>query len=290
MTLSTINSIAAAQLAIYVPLFLISILLAYRHGFRRNAGWLYIVIFSLTRVVASSLQLSTASMKSPPSVGLVVATQVFYSVGVSTLVLALLNLLGRVLESANAAATNTLFKSQHQRLAQFVVFVGLVLGIVGGSMLGGKIEDVMSGKTAQVSTPWESKAGLGLILAGFVAAALGAIACALQFGSVRHEKGERRLLWTLVAVLPFMLVRIVFSCLGTFGSDAKFRSFGRSSSYPWLFLGMAVIMEIIVVVLLEAVGLTLKKKEKKGGTHAAGLSVRRRCTKSSVGCRSDCQE
>src|SRR5687768_9229174 len=61
MGLTQIDAISVAILIIYLPLLFIAILLAYRHGFGRNAGWLYLVLFSFVRILGSSLELATIS-------------------------------------------------------------------------------------------------------------------------------------------------------------------------------------------------------------------------------------
>ncbi|KAK4165442.1 hypothetical protein QBC43DRAFT_333670 [Cladorrhinum sp. PSN259] len=259
MALSPINSIAAVQIAIYVPYLPTAILLASRHGFRRNAGWLYLLIFTLTRLIAASLQLSTAS--TPPSVALLITTQIFYSVGLSALILTLLNLIGRILSSTQHNGHTTSFTPRHQRLAQIVVVVGLILGIVGGSLMGSEIDDVMSGQAPYepVEIPIESEIGLGLMIAGFAGVVAGTVSCLISYNHIGKEKGDRRLLWAVAGTIPFMVVRVVFSGLATFSNDPRFRGFGGAEGYAWWFLGMAVVMEVMVVGILEGVGLTLKR-------------------------------
>lgn len=77
------------------------------------------------------------------------------------------------------------------------------------------------------------------------------------------EPGEKRLLLANAVALPFVLVRIIFSALGTFGNNPNFRAVGGTSAYPNYLLGMSVIMEVIVVIIFEAVGLTLQKQLKR---------------------------
>ena len=46
-TLDIHGQIAAAQIAFYVPMTAFTIALIYRYAFRRDAGWLFLCIFSL---------------------------------------------------------------------------------------------------------------------------------------------------------------------------------------------------------------------------------------------------
>jgi hypothetical protein len=68
--------------------------------------------------------------------------------------------------------------------------------------------------------------------------------------------GERRLYWVLVAAIPFLGVRLLWSLIAVFGKDQKFKLVGGD---PWINLGMAIIEEFIIVVMYTATGFTLDK-------------------------------
>ncbi|KAK4650802.1 hypothetical protein QC762_710760 [Podospora pseudocomata] len=178
-----------------------------------------------------------------------------YSIGVSTLVICLSNLLGRVLLGIRQQGTQTFISPRHQRLAQAVMLIGLILSIVGQSMMSGEIGDAVSGTTGQqaevVTVPNESQAGLGFVV-------LGTLVTMVEIRAV--EPGEKRLLFGVGLASPFMIVRIVFSGLATFGTDPRLKSYGGVGSFVWYFLGMGVIMEMMVVLILEGAGLTLNRQ------------------------------
>ena len=54
MGLDQRGDIAAFQLAIYVPILAVSTVLVMRHGFSRRAGWLLLVIVSISKPSFSS--------------------------------------------------------------------------------------------------------------------------------------------------------------------------------------------------------------------------------------------
>lgn len=267
--LSELNRISIAELVIYLPALGVAIILALRHGFGRNAGWLYLILFSLVRILGAALEL--ASMNDPTNTGLIVGGATLQSIGLSPLLLTMLGLLGRVLQSVNSN-TNTILQPRMLRIVQILVLVGLILGIVGGSDTGSNISDAQSKGVPFVYTvPAESLASVGLFIAGFVLLVLATVLLAIQ---IRHaEAGEKRLLLAVALALPFVLVRLIFAAFATFDSDnLNFRQFGGSSQYPDYLLGMAVVMEMVAVAIFETVGLLLRQIPK-GERKPVGDSV-----------------
>jgi hypothetical protein len=266
--LTTVNKISIAELAVYTPALAIAFLLSWRHGFGRNAGWLYLIIFSVARLLGAALQLATIDQ--PTNTGLLTGAATLQNVGLSPLLLTALGLLGRVIESARhgSGSAELLPSPRILRLVQTVVLVGLILGIVGGVKLGVKVSDAAADAArtgrpfAYPPTPTESTAGLALLVAGFGLLAGATALCALHVRSA--ERGERRLLGAVAAALPFILVRVIYSCMSTFANNPDFRQFGGSggdtaASY---LIGMAVVMEMVAVAIFEGVGLTLRRIPK----------------------------
>lgn len=142
---------------------------------------------------------------------------------------------------------------RHIRLAELLVTVGLILSIIGGVNAG---EDF--GKTGIYKTQTLSKAGLGLFIAAFVILCL---ILAIIVQSVQHaEEGEKRILLAVAISLPFLLVRLIYSALAVFANRRSFSLFYGDVS---ILLFMALLEEVIVVVIYEGVGLTLKKVKKE---------------------------
>ncbi|KAK3692429.1 hypothetical protein B0T22DRAFT_435705 [Podospora appendiculata] len=250
--LTELDRISIAVLVIYIPSLFIAIFLALRHGFGRNAGWLYLVLFSLARILGSAFQIATINDRT--NISLIVGAVILQSIGISALVLVMLGLVGRVLEGLrNSQYSSPIVTPFHLRLVQLIVVVGLILGIAGGSSMSKAFSD----PTKPFQLPTESKAGLALIIVGYGIIILVTLVTASHMGSV--EPGEKRILLAIAVALPFVLVRIIFSGQATFGSNPDFRSFGGSAKYPDYYLGMAIIMEMVVVAIFEGVGLTLQK-------------------------------
>ena len=154
------------------------------------------------------------------------------------------------------------------QLAELLITVGLILSIIGGVNAG---EDF--GKTGIYKTQGLSKAGLGLFIAAFVILCL---ITATLVQSIRHaEEGEKRILLAVAVSLPFLLVRLVYSALAVFANKRSFSLFYGDVS---ILLFMALLEEVIVVVIYEGVGLTLKKVGKDrvaGGERGSGEHMMR---------------
>ncbi|KAM7220762.1 hypothetical protein V8F06_003831 [Rhypophila decipiens] len=253
MALSELDSISIACIAFYTPSLFIASYLAYIHGYKLNAGWLYLVIFSVVRLMTASFQLASV-YSDPGNINLPIGTQTLLGIGVSALVLTMLGLLSRVLESIDFGGGNTFVKAKHVRWVQVFVIIGMILGIVGGALSGSYLS---TGYTIVV----ETKVGLGFMIAGFAIVVISTVLTAFQVK--KAEKGEKRLLLAVGVAIPFALVRIVFSCMVVFGNNSDFSAFGGSTKYADYLLGMAIIMEMVCVVIFEGVGLTLRRRSKE---------------------------
>ncbi|KAJ7169508.1 hypothetical protein C8R46DRAFT_1089019 [Mycena filopes] len=77
--LDTRGIIAAAQLAAYVPIAGLSLFLVIRYALRRDAGWLFIFLFSLTRIASGALIVAGEVSKNPSVDFFIAAGQHTYS-------------------------------------------------------------------------------------------------------------------------------------------------------------------------------------------------------------------
>ncbi|KAI1501274.1 hypothetical protein F5X99DRAFT_383355 [Biscogniauxia marginata] len=260
MALTELNNISIAEIVLYTPALALAIFLAVRHGFGRNAGWLYLIIFSLARIIGSALQLATVA--DPRNISLYVGAATLQNVGLSPLILVQLALLSRALESAGRSPSapgggngnGIALGTRLLRLVQLVLLVGLILGAVGGSSAGSNY--AATGSYSQSTTL--SRAGTALMIAGYVllVAATGVVA-ATQLSRV--EAGERRVVLAVGLSLPFILVRLVYSAESVYSGNPAFNLITGDRN---ILLGMAVIMEMIVVAVVEGVGITLKVRPR----------------------------
>ncbi|KAI2639569.1 hypothetical protein GGS26DRAFT_540694 [Hypomontagnella submonticulosa] len=261
MALTEQNNISIAEIVLYVPALFVAVWLAIRHGFGRNAGWLYLIVFSLARIIGASLQLATIS--DPTNISLYIGAATLQNIGLSPLIMVQLGLIGRAIGSIRKS-TNSFVTEQRLRLIQLLVLVGLILGAVGGSQSGQSVAD-----TGKYTVSGLSQAGTGLTIAGYVLLVFSTAAVATQLSHM--EQGEKRLVLAVGLSLPFILVRLAYSAESVFGNNPDFNQLSGSTNIQ---LGMAVIMEIIVVVIVESIGMTLNKIPKTAaGAPPAGYEL-----------------
>ena len=146
----------------------------------------------------------------------------------------------------------TVVTPRHIKLAELLITVGLILSIVGGVNAGTEY-----GKTGIYKPQTLSKVGLALFIAAF---AILSMVTGTLLRSIQHaEAGEKRILVAVAASLPFLLVRLIYSILAVFANDKSFSSLSGSVT---VLLCMALLEEIIVVIMYEGVGLTLRKEKR----------------------------
>ncbi|KAL3423192.1 hypothetical protein PVAG01_04939 [Phlyctema vagabunda] len=248
MTIDYRNAISIAELIVYVPALAIAILLCIRHGFGKSSGWFFLIIFSLARIIGPIMQLLTIS--NPRSVSLYTGVIILQTVGLSPLILACLGLLSRALESIQRNHP-TVVSTRILKLVELIVMVGLILGIVGGT-------DASKHISSGVFRPGSlNKAGTALFVVAFAAIVL--MTAIMSFSIAHAEAGEKRVLLAVALSLPFLFVRLLYSCLVTFTSKPAFNQLTGSAT---VLLCVALLEEFVVVVVYELVGLTLQSIPK----------------------------
>jgi hypothetical protein len=92
--ISTAEGIAIAELAVYIPIFILTIIVVIRHGFHKQLGWIYLAIFCLIRAVGAGFKIE--SVHHPTNKTDVEWAAILQSVGLSPLLMASMGLLKRV--------------------------------------------------------------------------------------------------------------------------------------------------------------------------------------------------
>lgn len=237
--LETYDYIAIASIVVYAVFLGGSIILCLKHGFTRSSGWLFLVFVALARIIGSSLRLATVN--DPTNESLYIGWMTLNGLGLGPLILTLLGLLGRLFDSINRQG-QVLVKPVYQRLIEILMVIAIILLIIGG------IKSTFSIDNGQPKVDYSalSYAGTVIIIIIMVMLCLEVLLAFRNQGFV--YQGEHRILIAVVVCLPFVLVRLVYSCMLVFG--------GVTSSV-WEYFGMLIIMEMVVVLICEVLGFTL---------------------------------
>lgn len=91
---STAESIAIAEIVVFVPVLIAMIFVLFRHGFSKKLGWAYLATFSVIRIVGAGFEI--AAVKNPGSRTDVTWATILQSIGLGALILSSLCLLQRM--------------------------------------------------------------------------------------------------------------------------------------------------------------------------------------------------
>lgn len=240
--IDTYDQIAMAEIVLYAIFLIGGIYLMTKHGWRSGSYWRYVVVFSLARLIGSGMRV--ASINDATNVDLYIGWLTTNSVALGPLVLILLGLSSRLFDSINRQG-HVVVKPIFQRLIELLMLVAMILSIVGGAdadyELGG------SGQP-KVKYPTLSRVGMALMIVVLVLVIIQFFMLFKKQGLV--SQGEHRIFIAIGISIPFVAVRLIYSSIRIYGGT------GRS---VWLYLGMSVIMELVVVSICEAVGFSLEK-------------------------------
>ncbi|KLO19997.1 hypothetical protein SCHPADRAFT_816698 [Schizopora paradoxa] len=253
MGLDQRGDIAIAEIVFYVPILVCALLLTLRHGFGRQAGWIFLFTFSIVRIVGGAIHIAAEEV-TPPKTGLFIAAFAIESAGVAPLLLCTSSWL-------QTRVNHPLFYPHVFRLVRIVLVVAFALAIVGATnATSSNANDRTTGATLR-------KVGGIIILACFIFMAF--VHVLLWTYKSRLYTRHRTLLLGISTALPFLLVRCIYSVLSAFSpvssfgpvtssslpaqhnSLSKFNSFSGS----WqIFLVMSLVMEYAVVLIYLTVG------------------------------------
>jgi hypothetical protein len=240
MGLSSRTILNIVELVYYGPALLIALWIWNKHGMGKLSGWIYLALLAVVRIVGAATSIAAASN---PSQGLIEASAIAYGIGLTPLFLAWLGVIGRVNKGMDVHAIPPRFLN----LIHLPVLVGLILGTVGGTKLyDSNPSSVNTGVTY-------TKVAIMLFLVIFIA--LAAIT-AFVFMRIRHVMdGDKRLIFASLAVIPFLLVRIIYSIIVDFDrSSTIFSLLSTRTAAVVVQAVMSVAMEFIVVLIFLTAG------------------------------------
>ncbi|PMD24639.1 hypothetical protein NA56DRAFT_594944 [Hyaloscypha hepaticicola] len=259
---STAQGIAYSELVVYIPVFLLTAIIIFRHGFQKQLGWIYLTIFCVIQIAGAIFEIKRE--QSPTNKTDIEWAEILQSVGLSPLLMASLGLLKRVTDEvsnhvrsmnnsflptsgiANIVTKRATANSRRSRIiqiAQLLTMIALILCIAGGiDEAGSKLSE------GQKLT----KIGIAIFAVIYVLLFALSVITMKDVGNAPRE--EKRIYMVVLIALPLIAVRLLWSILSAFGQSSDF---SLNSPKPLIQLFMATVEEFIVVVCYTTVGLLI---------------------------------
>jgi len=267
MGLDARGGISLAQLLIYIPILIVSAVLVRRHGFKRQAGWIFLLILSIVRIVGAACHIA-AEQSSDPSTTLITVFSILESAGLSPLMLATIGFLSTVAQGV--FENPRVYRALH--LLGILASVALILTIVGGVDVGNaKTQDDLNTGTKY------RHIGVILFLVLFIIVALvHGVLWSLKHKILTHR---RVLLVGISAVLPFLFIRTVYAVLSGFSPAAippntpEHNSLSKFNSLTgsWeIYMVMSAIAELLTVITYLLVGARVPLSQEYEQTYNMG--------------------
>lgn len=246
-TLDVRGKIAAAQIAFYVPVAIFALFLVHHYGLRRDAGWIFLSLFALTRIAGGAV-LVAAELARPAKIDLFIAAYVLQPAGLALLMLATIGFLGL---AGQSTWSHNPRMSIWFRISGLIALIALAVTIPGG-LLGTHVSP-NQGHTGMILR----RVGAGIFAALYVLLVFTHFGCWTYHYQMRSYRFK--LLVGLTLALPFLGVRTAYAILAAWSSSDVFGV--QRSPNPvlpkfnpitgdWVpFLIMALIMEYAVTVL-----------------------------------------
>lgn len=250
-TLDSTASLAVAELVFFSLALLVSAAVVFRHGFSRQAGWVFLVILCILRIIGSSATLYIHTHAYPPSTSVLELATITSSIGTAPLLMALLGVLGRIHNALRAAAKNLndmVFHGFH-----LVAIVALILAIVGG------VFRAKHDPSKQTTGESLIKASSIIFVAVFVAAAAITVLTFMRKQYVRAT--DQKLVLASILVLPLLLVRVIYLVIVSFSTDPD-SEFYYANVNVYVSAFMQFLMEALVVIVFSTAGLLVPKQSK----------------------------
>jgi len=255
MSLDVRGKIAAAEIGFYAPIAVLATLLIVRYAFRRDAGWFFLLIFSLSRMAGGALLVVGESTHKAMFFG------PSYIMEYSCLFALLFSTLGFI----GMAGQHTY--SENPRVATILRLIGL-LGLIGlglcvaGGVLG------MNKDANQVIAATLRRAGVCIYAAVFInliPVHIGAWTYRWYLRSYR-----RNLLFGIFLAVPFVGARIAYAVISAFSSldlygtnlssDTTLKNLNPINGQWYLYLVLGPTMEYIAVLVYMFASVVLAQR------------------------------
>ncbi|KAL1961530.1 hypothetical protein VTN77DRAFT_1635 [Rasamsonia byssochlamydoides] len=263
------GKLAVLEMIIYIPVAFFCIFNNIKHGFRREAGWIYLTLFCGVKLSGAGM---TIHIQESEDTSLLTTATVLNSVALSPLLNATLSFL-----NAHPKDTDQSFMRRASfflKPLHLMIIVGLGLSVIGG------IDET---KLDQTDLDNGAKA-LKIASALFVLAWTGLLIGCLIFLFHLSEltRSHRRMVLAVALALPFLLVRVVYSALNavnlnTSGSEHTTNKWNPVTGSWVLYLILGLAMETATVGIYSFTGVLAYHEAKalrisQDGSHLELLS------------------
>jgi hypothetical protein len=250
--------VGVALIVFYLPIIGITLFLTFRHGFSRGQGWFYLVLFSLIRFVSGIITI--VAEQKPTNIGLQIANGILIGIALSPLLLATLGFLKTV---ASIGFEDKVILHQVLSRGQIVFYVAIALVTAGGVQANpeNKPSTIKQGHDLQ-------HAGIIILAVLFVLLVL--LHAYLWTCRERLTTARLTLLKGISAAVPFLLVRVIYSVISVFSNSNLHSKWSPLYGSVGIFVGMALIMEYIVVCIYIGVGISIPYSRDENRHHNTG--------------------
>ncbi|KAF2457651.1 hypothetical protein BDY21DRAFT_30704 [Lineolata rhizophorae] len=250
MGLDQNGQLAAVVVAYFGVTFILSVFVCVRHGFARQQGWFYLALLSAVRIASGACEIAGEQDR---DVSVLIAAGVLGSIGLIPLLLAALGLMTRVNDGME---DHHRMKPRYFSIMHLIGLVTLILSIYGGVKMGDS-DNPANGGDDDESSKYRKVVSILLLVLYLLIVGL-TVLCTIR---LRHAfPGDRSLVFAVLAALPFLLVRVIYSIIVAFsniGSD-----FYILDVNIWAKAFMQYTMEFIIVAFLVAAGFATDKVKK----------------------------
>ena len=251
--LSEREDIAITELAVYILFIAFAIAVVIKHGFFKGRAWIYLIVFCGLRIASATLE--TLSANNPTSRDDATWAAILGSIGLSPLLLVASGLLRRVYVCMSRCVAVELilcdsndsiagaFRGRLLELLHIPILLALILAIVGGTQISSSDSSKHSSGES-----FEKGAGIIFLISYLILVAL-ALLTATELGNV--PRGEKYILFAVLASLPLLAVRLLYSLLADFEDNSTFNIVDGNVTVQ---LCMAIIEEFIVTFFFLIAG------------------------------------
>ncbi|KAL4954659.1 hypothetical protein BDW69DRAFT_205078 [Aspergillus filifer] len=284
MSFTPHQALSIAIIIFYTPSIIPTSFLLHRHGIGKAWGWLYLFIFSLFRITGASLQIAAESNR---IVGLQIAAHTFASIGVMTLLLAMLE----IIEDVKSTFTSDPISPRIWTLLHLAQYAAFTLSVISSF----KSRETI-GAAAAIIVACLFACQTAICIVFYLRFRADSAGVGFQMQTHRDDtdsnlvktKGRgidvtRRPLHLALASTPFLTARVLYMLLSTFVHSTTFQGRDQDGDgnrdtpadvYVLAFMQYAT--EFVVFVLFSVAGFVMPsarkakavqgEKEKEGST------------------------